>query len=204
MPPMTKMMMEMKNKMKHLHTHPVSTTIEKTMHTENGANATAADSRVYIPNRIYFRIGDVAEILGVKPYVIRFWEGEFPFVAPDKASSGQRVYRRSQIEALILVKHLLHIERYSIEGAKKKLTELRKQAKLKESMVALVRSDDDVLNARSTDVAAAKIGDVISRPAATHAPENLPNIQQKLVELQKLIREPMVNGQEVPGLKSIQ
>ena len=62
---------------------------------------------VLIPNRIYFRIGDVAELVGVKPYVIRFWESEFPFLAPDKATSGQRVYRRTQIESLVLVKHLL-------------------------------------------------------------------------------------------------
>src|SRR4051812_17546448 len=110
-----------------------------------------SDSRVYIPNRIYFRIGDVAEILGVKPYVIRFWETEFPFVAPDKATSGQRVYRRSQIESLVLVKHLLHVERYSIEGAKKKLTELRKLAKLKEAMLSLVRTDDDVEQAVASE-----------------------------------------------------
>ncbi len=154
------------------------------------------DSRVYIPNRIYFRIGDVAEILAVKPYVIRFWESEFPFVAPDKASSGQRVYRRSQIEALVLVRQLLHIERYSIEGAKKKLTELRKAAKLKEAMMALVRSSDDVLDAHSTDAAVIKIGSIVSK-------EEIPamaaeSLKEKLVDLQKLIREPGVN---VPGLK---
>lgn len=97
-------------------------------------------ARVVIPERIYFRIGDVAKILGVKPYVIRFWEGEFPFVAPEKSTTGQRVYRRTQIEGLVLIKHLLHIERYSIEGARKRLTELRRQSKLKESMLQLVET----------------------------------------------------------------
>ena len=97
-------------------------------------------ARVVIPERIYFRIGDVAKILGVKPYVIRFWEGEFPFVAPEKSNTGQRVYRRTQIEGLVLIKHLLHVERYSIEGARKRLTELRRQSKLKESMLQLVET----------------------------------------------------------------
>ena len=135
----------------------------------------------HIPNRIYFRIGDVAEIVGVKPYVIRFWEGEFPFVAPEKSASGQRVYRRSQIESLILVKHLLHVERYSIEGAKKKLTELRRTAKLKEAMSALV------------------VGSVISKEKVglTHQEESPETtFLEKLEDLQKKIRDP-----NVPGLK---
>jgi DNA-binding transcriptional MerR regulator len=140
---------------------------------------------VLIPDRIYFRIGDVAELLGVKPYVIRFWEGEFPFLAPDKASSGQRVYRRTQIESLILVKHLLHVERYSIEGAKKKLTELRREGKMKETMMKLVEGD-------------VQIGSTVSKenlPAALQA-----SIQEKVSELQKIIRDPSLQGIQVPGL----
>lgn len=146
--------------------------------------------RIAIPNRVFFRIGDVAEILGVKPYVIRFWEGEFPFVAPDKASSGQRVYRRSQIESLILVKHLLHVERYSIEGAKKKLTELRKHAKLKEAMTALVSADDE-----STVV----VGSLVAKQET--AIEQISSLEEKLADLQKLIRDPAIQGMDVPGLK---
>ncbi len=140
---------------------------------------------VLIPDRIYFRIGDVATLLGVKPYVIRFWEGEFPFLAPDKASSGQRVYRRTQIESLILVKHLLHVERYSIEGAKKKLTELRREGKMKETMTKLVVGD-------------VQIGSIVSKdvlPASMQA-----SIQEKVAELQKIIRDPSEQGIQVPGL----
>lgn len=150
--------------------------------------------RATIPNRTFFRIGDVAKIIGVKPYVIRFWEGEFPFVAPDKASSGQRVYRRPQIEALVLVKHLLHVERYSIEGAKKKLTELRKQAKLKEAMLALVTdtSGTDALpNVPENELA---VGSVISK-------SKIESLEAQLQDLQNLIREPKVQGIDVPGLK---
>lgn len=145
-------------------------------------------NRVFIPNRIFFRIGDVADILGVKPYVIRFWETEFPFVAPEKAQSGQRVYRRSQIEGLVLVKHLLHVERYSIEGAKKKLTELRKSAKLKESMLQLVRDEMAV-----SESDAVQVGSVVDNA-----------VVDKIQELQNLIRDPKVNGQTVRGLRLIQ
>ena len=140
---------------------------------------------VLIPDRIYFRIGDVAELLGIKPYVIRFWESEFPFLAPDKASSGQRVYRRTQIESLILVKHLLYVERYSIEGAKKKLTELRREGKLKETMTKLVQGD-------------VQIGSTVSKDELPIAFQN--SIQEKVSELQKIIRDPSEQGIQVPGL----
>ena len=150
------------------------------------------DNRVYIPNRIYFRIGDVAEILGLKPYVIRFWETEFPFVSPEKAASGQRVYRRPQIEGLILIKQLLHIERYSIEGAKKKLTELRKAAKLKDTMHALVRSDTDEK---------ISVGSTVDKEQ-TSLQGQTASLQEKIADLQKLIREPGVSGHQVPGLEN--
>ena len=69
-----------------------------------------------IPDRLYFRIGDVAELLGVKPYVLRYWETEFPIISPQKSTTGQRVYRRGDVETLVLIKHLLYKEKYSIEG----------------------------------------------------------------------------------------
>ncbi len=142
-----------------------------------------------IPNRTFFRIGDVAKILDVKPYVIRFWESEFPFLAPEKASSGQRVYRKSQIESLILIKHLLHVERYSIEGAKKKLTELRKTAKLRAAMNELV---GDATQADSV------IGLQIPKSQVASFEQKL---EQKISDLQMLIRDPQVVGMTVPGLK---
>jgi DNA-binding transcriptional MerR regulator len=150
---------------------------------------------VLIPERTFFRIGDVAKIVGVKPYVIRFWETEFPFVAPDKASSGQRVYRRPQIEALVLVKQLLHVERYSIEGARKKLTELRRQAKLKEAMLAAVEGMP-LMPMEDAETSDLTVGSVIPK-------EQIGALQEKLEDLQKLIREPVVNGVKVPGLKEL-
>jgi DNA-binding transcriptional MerR regulator len=84
-----------------------------------------------IPDRLYFRIGDVADLVGVKPYVLRYWETEFPMIAPQKSASGQRVYRRSDVETVLMIKHLLYTERYSIDGARKRLRELRKDGVLK-------------------------------------------------------------------------
>ena len=89
-----------------------------------------------IPDRLYFRIGDVAELIGVKPYVLRYWESEFPMIAPEKSPSGQRVYRRTDVETVMLIKQLLYTERYSIEGARKRISELRKHGELKQAKKA--------------------------------------------------------------------
>jgi len=157
-----------------------------------------------IPNRIYFRIGDVAELLGVKPYVIRFWESEFPFLAPDKATSGQRVYRRPHIESLVLVKQLLHVERYSIEGAKKKLTELRREGKMKETMMKLVTSDSHMFDQVTESVQAQASNESIqigSKVSKEMLPMSLQaNLQEKVSALQALIRAPEELGFDVPGL----
>lgn len=89
--------------------------------------------KAQIPDRMFFRIGDVADIVDVKPYVLRFWESEFPIVSPQKSATGQRVYRRSDVENLLLIKHLLYEQRFSIEGAKKRLRELRAEGELKQA-----------------------------------------------------------------------
>lgn len=95
-----------------------------------------------IPDRMYFRIGDVAEIAGVQPYVLRFWEKEFDFLSPVKNSTGQRLYRKSDVESVLLVKRLLYLERYSIEGAKKRIKELRRQGGLSEAKKERAVLDD--------------------------------------------------------------
>ncbi len=79
-----------------------------------------------IPDKFYFKIGEVSAILGVKPYVIRFWETEFNLV-PAKNSSKHRVYRRHEVETLLEIRQLLYIERFTIEGAQKKLKERLKE-----------------------------------------------------------------------------
>ena len=79
-----------------------------------------------IPDKFYFKIGEVSAILGVKPYVIRFWETEFD-LAPAKNSSKHRVYRRHEVETLVEIRQLLYVERFTIEGAQKKLKERLKE-----------------------------------------------------------------------------
>jgi DNA-binding transcriptional MerR regulator len=69
----------------------------------------------------YFRIGEASRIIGVEPYVLRFWEGEFPQVRPRRADSNQRTYRREDLETLLEIKKLLHDERMTIEGARQRL-----------------------------------------------------------------------------------
>ena len=77
----------------------------------------------------YFRIGEVASLLKVEAYVLRYWESEFKTIKPVKAGSGHRVYTRKDVETLQLIKHLLYNEKFSIKGAKKKLTEKKKEVK---------------------------------------------------------------------------
>jgi len=74
--------------------------------------------------KIYYRIGEVSRITGVKPYVLRYWESEFRWMAPAKSRSKQRLYRKRDIEVIQLIKRLLYEERYTIAGARKKLRDL--------------------------------------------------------------------------------
>ncbi|MCS7026210.1 MAG: MerR family transcriptional regulator [Bryobacteraceae bacterium] len=74
-----------------------------------------------IPNKLYFRIGDVSKLVGVKPFVLRFWESEFPQLAPKKSGTGHRLYRRKDVETILEIKRLLYDERFTIEGARNHL-----------------------------------------------------------------------------------
>lgn len=83
-----------------------------------------ADLNARIPeDKKYFRIGEVSRIVGVEPYVLRYWEGEFPQVRPRRADSNQRTYRRQDLELLLKIKQLLHEEKLTIKGARKRLRE---------------------------------------------------------------------------------
>jgi DNA-binding transcriptional MerR regulator len=72
-----------------------------------------------IPNKLYFRIGEVSKLTGIKPYVLRFWEGEFPGLGPKKSGTGHRLFRRKDVELVLEIKHLLYEKRFTIEGARK-------------------------------------------------------------------------------------
>ena len=74
-----------------------------------------------IPDKLYFRIGEVSDLVGVEPYVLRFWESEFPSVGPKKSGTGHRMYRRKEVELLLKIKYLLYEKKYTIEGARQYL-----------------------------------------------------------------------------------
>src|SRR5664279_5879858 len=71
-----------------------------------------------IPDKLYFKIGEVSELLGVEPYVLRFWETEFAVLSPKKSGTGHRLYRRKDVELLLRIKHLLYEKKFTIEGAR--------------------------------------------------------------------------------------
>src|SRR5512147_505268 len=76
-----------------------------------------------VPDKLFYKIGEVSKITGVEPYVLRYWETEFPFLKPRKNKSGQRVYTKKDIEAIVQIKKMLYQERYTIEGVRKRFGE---------------------------------------------------------------------------------
>ena len=87
---------------------------------------------VAIPEKLFFKIGEVCELAGVQAHVLRYWESEFPMLAPQKNRAGQRVYRKRDVEMALRIKELLYEDQYTIAGAKKRLTnEMRGGGKLK-------------------------------------------------------------------------
>jgi len=97
-----------------------------------------------IPDKLYFKIGEVSELLGVEPYVLRYWESEFTQLAPKKSGTGHRLYRKKDVELLLRIKDLLYGKRFTIEGARQALQTEGKIAKgrgLKRSQPTLFGED---------------------------------------------------------------
>jgi DNA-binding transcriptional MerR regulator len=92
------------------------------------AAVTARPEMVEIPNKLYFRIGDVSKLAGVEPYVLRFWESEFPMLNPKKSGTNQRLYRRKDVETILEIKHLLYEKRFTIEGARSVIKQQRSRS----------------------------------------------------------------------------
>ncbi|MBV9503641.1 MAG: MerR family transcriptional regulator [Acidobacteriia bacterium] len=96
-----------------------------------------------IPDKLYFKIGEVSEILGVEPYVLRYWQTEFPQLSPKKSGTGHRLYRRKDVELLLRIKELLYEKRFTIEGARQTLqSEGRAASKPAARVQQLLFSDD--------------------------------------------------------------
>ena len=84
-----------------------------------------------IPVREFFSIGDVCDLTDLKPHVLRYWESQFRFLHPAKNRSGNRVYQRREVELIMLVKDLLYVDKYTIEGARARVDDFRKNGELK-------------------------------------------------------------------------
>src|SRR5579871_3213857 len=82
-----------------------------------------------IPDRLYFKIGDVARLCAVEPYVLRFWETQFPQLKPNKSGTGQRLYRRREVELALEIKRLVHGEGYTISGARHALESAHRRSR---------------------------------------------------------------------------
>lgn len=94
--------------------------------------ATAATSphSVQIPDRLYFRIGDVCHLAALKAHVLRYWESEFPMLSPKKSGSNQRLYRRKDVELVLELKRLLYDQKFTIEGAREHLQRRKLSARM--------------------------------------------------------------------------
>jgi DNA-binding transcriptional MerR regulator len=114
------------------------------------------------PLQEFFSIGDVCQLTDLKPHVLRYWESQFRFLNPAKNRSGNRVYQRREIELIMLVKHLLYTEKYTIEGARQRIDEYRRSGTLKtqarhalqhetiESLTAELRHILEILDGKAT------------------------------------------------------
>jgi DNA-binding transcriptional MerR regulator len=101
--------------------------------------APTVDVAVEVPDRLYFRIGEVSEITGVPPYVLRYWESEFPALQPKKSGGGQRLYRKRDVVMVLEIKKLLYQDRYTVAGARRRLAEREERARRMEARAAVQR-----------------------------------------------------------------
>ena len=92
-----------------------------------------------VPDRLYFRIGEVSSITGIPPYVLRYWETEFPILQPRKSGGGQRLYRKRDVGMVLEIKKLLYQERYTVAGARRRLMEREERSRRLEAKASLQR-----------------------------------------------------------------
>lgn len=119
-----------------------------------------------IPDKLFFRIGEVSQIVGVEPYVLRYWESEFRGLSPKKSSSGQRMFRKKDVELLLRIRHLLYDRKYTIEGARKVIAD--------GSDLELARTDKPVIHQ-------------VVQQELFPGVDPLPEIRKQVAEILKLI-----------------
>ena len=141
-------------------------------------------SAVAIPEKLFFKIGEVCELAGVQAHVLRYWESEFTMLAPQKNRAGQRVYRKRDVEIALRIKELLYEDQYTIAGAKKRLAnDLRAGGKLK-----IVSSEDEVEDSQTNGSQAASEGTASARTAEDR--KSLRKVARELREILALLDTP--------------
>lgn len=155
-----------------------------------------AQPATVIPEKIYFKIGEVCELVGVQAHVLRYWETEFPMLSPQKNRSGQRSYRRRDVEISLRIKELLYDEMFTIAGAKKKLqAEMRETSKLK-VVHPEPRHENDTSNGSSMQALfdedlVLDDSDTVPAAAETTSPERreaLRSLASHLLELREMLK----------------
>ncbi|HTS78105.1 MAG TPA: MerR family transcriptional regulator [Bryobacteraceae bacterium] len=134
-----------------------------------------------IPDKLYFRIGEVARLANIKPYVLRFWETEFPMLGPKKSGTGHRLYRRKEVELVLEIKRLLYEKRFTIEGARRFLEGQGKVVRAKDG-----RSKTETARAgRPAKAAAAEAG---AQAALFEETSILETVRKELRELAEMLK----------------
>ncbi len=114
-----------------------------------------------LPDRKYFKIGEVSALLGVEPHVLRYWETQFSQIKPHKARSGHRLYRRREVETLVVIKDLLHVQRFTIAGARQALRQQGTTSLLPRAAEQLTLPPSASLQARHTRVVESTIPTIV-------------------------------------------
>lgn len=160
---------------------------------ENAPDLSAVAATTEIPDKLYFRIGDVARLAGIKPYVLRFWETEFSALGPKKSGTGHRLYRRKDVEMVLEIKRLLYEQRFTIEGARKFLETRAKTgaasaaAKLSKRRGSKAAASASAARAAST-IPAGTSGDVQAQLFGDPSSGTLELVRQELREILTLLR----------------
>jgi DNA-binding transcriptional MerR regulator len=140
---------------------------------------------VAIPEKLFFKIGEVCELAGVQAHVLRYWESEFPMLAPQKNRAGQRVYRKRDVEMALRIKELLYEDQYTIAGAKKRLTnELRGGGKLK-----VVGGEDDVAASSSSASDAPLFSETEGQAVQPSPVSDVPSVVRRTAEERRALKQ---------------
>jgi DNA-binding transcriptional MerR regulator len=147
---------------------------------------------VAIPEKLFFKIGEVCELAGVQAHVLRYWESEFPMLAPQKNRAGQRVYRKRDVEIALRIKELLYEDQYTIAGAKKRLAnDLRAGGKIKIVSSEEREDDSDESVSRTSPARAASKSTIVRANSAATAADRkaLRKVASELRELLSLLEK---------------